>query len=76
MPCRWKISIPRQLLERELKKLKVALHTKTKVEAIVGGPAGIQAKLSNGKAIDANQALVSVGRAFNTEDTRSRRSRV
>jgi dihydrolipoamide dehydrogenase len=56
------------LLERELKKLKVQLHTKTRVEGIVGGPEGIQAKLSNGKLIDANQALVSVGRAYNTEE--------
>ncbi len=57
-----------QLLERELKKLKVHLHTKTKVEGIVGGPAGIQAKLSSGQVIDANQAVVAVGRSFNTED--------
>jgi dihydrolipoamide dehydrogenase len=57
-----------QVLEREMKKLKISLHTKTKVEGIVGGPAGIQAKLSNGKLIDANQALVAVGRSFNTED--------
>lgn len=57
-----------QLLERELKKLKVHLHTKTKVEGIVGGPAGIQAKLSSGQVIDVNQAVVAVGRSFNTED--------
>lgn len=56
------------LIERELKKLKVQLHTKTKVESISGGPEGIQAKLSDGKIIDANQALVSVGRSFNTEE--------
>lgn len=57
-----------KLIERELKKLKIKLHTKTKVESIVPGPAGIQAKLSGGQAADANQVLVSVGRAFNTED--------
>ncbi len=57
-----------QVLERELKKLKVNLYTKTKVESITGGPAGVQAKLSNGKIIDTNQALVAVGRSFNTED--------
>jgi dihydrolipoamide dehydrogenase len=56
------------LLEREFKKLKVQLHTKTRVEGITGGPEGIQAKLSDGKLIDANLALVSVGRAYNTED--------
>ncbi|MBD3258575.1 dihydrolipoyl dehydrogenase [candidate division GN15 bacterium] len=57
-----------KLIERELKKLKVKLHTKTKVEAIEPGSEGILAKLSGGKTIEANQALVSIGRAFNTED--------
>lgn len=57
-----------KLIERELKKLKVKLHTKTKVETIVPGEAGIRAKLSGEQTIDANQALVSVGRAFNTEE--------
>ena len=57
-----------KLIERELKKLKVKLHTKTKVESIGPGPEGIQAKLSGGKTVDANQALVSVGRAYNTEE--------
>ncbi|MBI5267363.1 MAG: dihydrolipoyl dehydrogenase [candidate division Zixibacteria bacterium] len=56
------------LIEREFKKHKIALHTKTKVESISGGPSGISAKLSSGKTIDANQALVSVGRAYNTQD--------
>jgi len=55
-------------IERELKKLKIKLHTKTKVESIDPGEAGIQARLSGGQTVDANQALVSVGRAFNTED--------
>ncbi len=57
-----------QLIERELKKLGVTLYTKTKVEAIEPGPEGIHANLSNGKTVDANQALVAVGRAFNTEE--------
>jgi dihydrolipoamide dehydrogenase len=57
-----------KLIERELKKLKVKLYTGTKVEAITPGPSGIRAKLSSGQEIDASQALVSVGRAFNTED--------
>jgi dihydrolipoamide dehydrogenase len=56
------------LIERELKKMKVSLTTKTKVEKIVPGQKGITAHLSNGKQIEANQALVSVGRAYNTED--------
>lgn len=57
-----------RLIERELKKHKVALHTSTRVEKITPGPAGVQAALSGGKTIDANQVLVSIGRAFNTED--------
>lgn len=57
-----------KIIERELKKLKVSLHTKTKVETIVPGADGVKAKLSGGKEIDANQALVSVGRAYNTEE--------
>ncbi|HVP07019.1 MAG TPA: dihydrolipoyl dehydrogenase [Candidatus Acidoferrum sp.] len=57
-----------QIIERELKKLGVTLYTKTKVEGIEPGPEGIHAKLSNGKTVDANQALVAVGRAFNTEE--------
>ena len=57
-----------KLLERELKKLKVQLHTKTKVESIEPGPDGLRAKLSGDKIVDANQVVVSVGRAFNTED--------
>lgn len=56
------------IMEREFKKLKVDLHTKTKVDKVVPGKDGIHAKLSSGKTIDANQVLVSVGRAFNTED--------
>ena len=57
-----------KLFERELKKLKVNLFTKTKVESVGPGPEGIQAKLSNGKLIDVNQVLVAVGRRFNTEE--------
>ncbi len=57
-----------KLIERELKKLKVKLHTKTRVESIVPGSQGITANLSNGTTVEAGQALVSVGRAFNTEE--------
>jgi dihydrolipoamide dehydrogenase len=56
------------LIEREFKKQKISLHTKTKVESISGGPVGVTATLSNGQKIEANQVLVSVGRAFNTQD--------
>lgn len=57
-----------KLFERELKKMKIELYTKTKVESISPGPDGVTAKLSGGKTINANQVLVSIGRAFNTED--------
>lgn len=56
-----------KLMERELKKLKVQLYTGTKVEAITPGEEGVSAKLSNGKTVEANQVLVAVGRAFNTD---------
>ncbi|MFH2048097.1 MAG: dihydrolipoyl dehydrogenase [bacterium] len=54
--------------ERELKKLKVNILTKTSVDKVEPGTDGIKATLSNGKEINANQVLVAVGRAFNTED--------
>jgi len=57
-----------KLIERELKKRKVTLHTKTKVDAVEPGAQGISAGLSNGKTVEANQVLVAVGRAYNTED--------
>ncbi len=57
-----------KILEREFKKMKVEFHGSTKVEELIPGPDGVQAKLSNGKVIDANQVLVAVGRRFNTED--------
>lgn len=57
-----------KLFERELKKLKINLFTNTKVESITPGSDGVKANLSNDKVIEANQVLVSIGRAFNTED--------
>jgi dihydrolipoamide dehydrogenase len=54
--------------ERELKKMKANIFTKTKVESLTPGPDGVQAKLSNGQTVNTNQVLVAVGRAFNTED--------
>ena len=56
------------LIGRELKKRKVGLHTNTRVESVTPGEKGVVAKLSSGKTIEANQCVVSVGRAFNTED--------
>lgn len=57
-----------KLLERELKKMKVEILTGTKVEALEPGPQGVKAKLAGGKVVEANQVLVAVGRAYNTED--------
>jgi dihydrolipoamide dehydrogenase len=57
-----------QLIERELKKLKIDLHTKTKVDSLEPAADGIAARLSNGKTIEVDQVLVAVGRAYNTED--------
>ncbi|MEW6411743.1 MAG: dihydrolipoyl dehydrogenase [Candidatus Zixiibacteriota bacterium] len=56
-----------KVMERELKKMKVAVHTSTKVESVKPGEAGVLAVLSNGKSVDCNQVLVAVGRSFNTE---------
>ena len=56
-----------KLMERELKKLKVQVFTKTKVESITAGEEGVSAKLSNGKSVEVNQVLVAVGRSFNSE---------
>ncbi len=57
-----------KLIERELKKLKVDVYTGTKVEQVGPGAQGVTARLSNGKVVEANQALVAVGRRFNVED--------
>jgi len=53
-------------IERELKKLKIKLHTGMKVESVTSASSGIQTALSSGKTIECDQVLVSVGRAFNT----------
>lgn len=57
-----------KLIERELKKRKVTLHTKTKADTVEPGAHGVSTKLSNAKTVEANQVLVAVGRAYNTED--------
>ena len=57
-----------KLFERELKKMKIKLHTKTKVEKLIPSADGVMAHFSGGKSVEVNQVLVSIGRAFNTED--------
>lgn len=56
------------IIEREFKKLGIELHTKTKVEKLTSGAKGVAATLSSGKTVETNQVLVSIGRAYNTED--------
>ncbi len=57
-----------KLFERELKKMKIKLYTKTKVEKLIPSADGVTAHFSGGKSVEVNQVLVSIGRAFNTED--------
>lgn len=56
------------LLEKELKKKKIKLHTDVKVEKVEVDANGVHASLSNGKTLSAEIALVSIGRAFNTDN--------
>ncbi|MBD3331232.1 dihydrolipoyl dehydrogenase [candidate division GN15 bacterium] len=55
-------------IERELKKLKVDVHTKTRINQVTPGPQGVTAELAGGKKVEANQVLVAVGRRFNVEE--------
>jgi dihydrolipoamide dehydrogenase len=56
-------------LERELKKNKIKFHLGRKVEKIATGTGeGVKAELDDGKTIEAEKALVSIGRRFNTRD--------
>jgi len=58
-----------RLIERELKKMKIKLHTDIKVEGLESSPSGqVNAVLSDGVKLEAEQVLVSIGRAFNTAD--------
>jgi dihydrolipoamide dehydrogenase len=55
------------LIERELKKVKIKLITKAKVERIERDAGGVVATLSNGTAATTEKILVSIGRSLNTE---------
>lgn len=57
-----------QLLERELKKNKIKLLTNTSVEKVDVKEEGVSVQLSNGKTVEAEQVLVSIGRAVNSKD--------
>lgn len=54
-------------LERELKKKKIKLYTNVKVEKVNVKVDGLHAMLPGGKEIVAEKALVSIGRAFNSD---------
>ncbi len=55
-----------QIIERELKKKKIKLHTGVKVEKVTTSETGVTAYLSGGKELTASKLLVTIGRAFNT----------
>jgi dihydrolipoamide dehydrogenase len=57
-----------QLLERELKKKKIALFTDTGVKKVTLKEDGVSVQLSDGKVLEAEKVLVSVGRAVNSSD--------
>jgi dihydrolipoamide dehydrogenase len=57
-----------QLLERELKKNKIKLLTNTSVDKVDVKDDGVSVQLSNGKTIEAEKVLVSIGRAVNSEN--------
>jgi dihydrolipoamide dehydrogenase len=56
------------LLERELKKNKIKLITNTGVQKVDVREDGVTATLSDGKTIDAEKVLVSIGRAVNSRN--------
>jgi dihydrolipoamide dehydrogenase len=57
-----------QILERELKKNKIKLLTNTSVDKVDVLNDGVSVQLSNGKLIEAEKVLVSIGRAVNSEN--------
>jgi len=57
-----------EIMERELKKKKIKLYTSVKVESATPSETGVTLKLSDGSALSAEKVLVSIGRAFNSED--------
>ncbi len=56
-----------QILERELKKNKIKLLTKTSVDKVDVVDGGVSVQLSDGKKIEAEKVLVSIGRSVNTK---------
>src|SRR4030065_1365234 len=56
------------ILEKELKKKKIKLITNTGVQKVDVKEDGVTATLSDGKTIDAEKVLVSIGRAVNSRN--------
>lgn len=56
-----------EIMEKELKKKKIKLFTSVKVESVRSSSEGVTLKLSDGREIQAEKVLVSIGRAFNTD---------
>jgi dihydrolipoamide dehydrogenase len=56
------------ILERELKKKKIKLHTGMELEKIEKRRNSVTATLSDGKTIEAEKVLVSIGRSMNSTD--------
>jgi dihydrolipoamide dehydrogenase len=57
-----------QILERELKKNKIRLLTNTSAEKVDVKEDGVSVQLSNGRTIEAEKIIVSIGRAVNSKD--------
>ena len=57
-----------QLLERELKKNKIKLLTNTSVKKVDVREECVSVELSDGKTVEAEKVLVSVGRAVNSKN--------
>ncbi|MGK7344190.1 MAG: dihydrolipoyl dehydrogenase [Candidatus Nitrospinota bacterium M3_3B_026] len=53
-------------LARELKKLKIQVITGAKIESLEPGGPGLVARLAGGESVEAEKALVSIGRRFST----------
>lgn len=56
------------LLARELKKKKIVLLTDVRVDRVEVREDGVHTFLSDGRELTAEKVLVSIGRAFNSED--------
>jgi dihydrolipoamide dehydrogenase len=55
-----------QMMERELKKRGVAIHTGVTIDSMVRHPGTVTAHLRDGLSFNMEQVLVSVGRGFNS----------